>query len=75
MIQEARVQLIKCGWKDEMLTAAKESIGSRGGVAEITLEELIVEVTETGIISVPNEIKASIMSQLKDSLNESSGGK
>jgi len=53
-----------------MLSTAKEIIGSRGGAAEITLAELVAEVTENGILSVPNEIKSSIISQLKESLNK-----
>jgi hypothetical protein len=53
-----------------MLRTTKELIGSRGGAAEITLAELVAEVTENGILSVPNEIKSSIISQLRESLNE-----
>jgi len=64
------MDLIKCGWRDGLLSTTKEIIGCRGGAAEITLAELVAEVTENGIISVPNEIKSSIIRQLKETLNE-----
>jgi len=49
-----------------MMQISKEIIRSRGGVGEITMEELVMEVKKRGKMLVPDEVKASVVHQLKD---------
>mmetsp|Transcript_7691 Transcript_7691/g.11273 ORF Transcript_7691/g.11273 Transcript_7691/m.11273 type:complete len:104 (+) Transcript_7691:110-421(+) len=65
LIQELRIKLIECGWRDEMMELSKEIIRWKGGISEITLEELALELLKRGKSEVPDELKTSIMDQLK----------
>lgn len=64
VIQEAKAELIKCGWRDEMLEIAKEAMASSS--LEMTLEELIHILTKEGLESVPSSVKESILETMKN---------
>ena len=65
LVQELRLKLIECGWRDEMKEISKEIIRRKGGISEITLEELALELRKRGKSVVPDELKISIINQLR----------
>ncbi|KAJ1977752.1 Transcription and mRNA export factor eny2 [Dimargaris cristalligena] len=59
-----RASLIECGWKDQIKARCRDIIGTRG-VANVTVEELMREISPMAHSSIPDEVKVKILTQLK----------
>merc|ERR1711973_581451 len=51
-----RVRLIECGWRDEVKDHARLIVKEKG-VDNVTVDDLIAELTPRGRSSVPDEVK------------------
>lgn len=65
LLQEMRISLIQCGWRDEMKSICIELINSSGGLSEISMEELTSKLKDEGKPLVPDDVKASIIRKLE----------
>ena len=61
-----RSRLIESGWRDEMKAACQSYIRSRG-IDQVTLDELVAEITPRGRASVPDPIKSDILKEIRKS--------
>ncbi|OQS05573.1 enhancer of yellow 2-like [Thraustotheca clavata] len=59
-----RQKLVECGWRDEMRSYCKELIKSKG-IDEITVEDLVEEITPKGRAAVPDSIKADMLERIR----------
>ncbi|OQR90304.1 enhancer of yellow 2-like [Achlya hypogyna] len=66
-----RQKLVECGWRDEMRTYCKELIRTKG-IDQITVEDLVEEITPKGRAAVPDSIKADMLARIRLFLETSS---
>lgn len=64
-----RTRLIECGWKDQMKAHCKEIIKEKG-VENVTVDDLVAEITPKGRASVPDSIKRELLHQIRSFLAE-----
>ncbi|EQC36438.1 enhancer-yellow 2 transcription factor [Saprolegnia diclina VS20] len=63
-----RQKLTECGWRDEMRTYCKELIKTKG-INQITVEDLVDEITPKGRAAVPDSIKADMLERIRKFLD------
>lgn len=63
-------KLVQSGWRDDMQGVATDVVRDRGGVTQITLDELSAELVSQGRDSVPQNIKDEIMTELRDLMRQ-----
>ncbi|KDO19453.1 hypothetical protein SPRG_15358 [Saprolegnia parasitica CBS 223.65] len=63
-----RQKLTACGWRDEMRTYCKELIKTKG-IDQITVEDLVDEITPKGRAAVPDSIKAEMLERIRTFLD------
>mmetsp|Transcript_8745 Transcript_8745/g.12468 ORF Transcript_8745/g.12468 Transcript_8745/m.12468 type:complete len:118 (-) Transcript_8745:603-956(-) len=68
--QHLTAKLVDCGWFDEMKEVAQEVVRDRGGVTNITVDELVAELVSRGKQSVPSQVKSDMSTQLRDLLEK-----
>ncbi|KAG2786442.1 hypothetical protein JG687_00008254 [Phytophthora cactorum] len=59
-----RLKLVECGWRDEMKLHCKEVIRNKG-IDQVTVEDLIEEITPKGRASVPEDVKKNLLEKIK----------
>jgi len=59
-------QLIDCGWKDQTTQQCKEIINKKG--MDLTVEDLIGEVSGPAIDQIPSALRDDLLVKLKDLL-------
>ncbi|KAG3112015.1 hypothetical protein PI124_g8825 [Phytophthora idaei] len=59
-----RLKLVECGWRDEMKLHCKEVIRNKG-IDQVTVEDLIEEITPKGRASVPEDVKNHLLEKIK----------
>jgi len=59
-----RTKLVECGWRDEMKTYCREVIKSKG-LENVTVEELVADITPRGRSTVPNNVKAELLQRIR----------
>ncbi|KAF4030021.1 Transcription factor e(y)2 [Phytophthora infestans] len=59
-----RHKLVECGWRDEMKLHCKDVIRNKG-IDQVTVEDLIEEITPKGRASVPKEVKDDLLEKIK----------
>ncbi|KAG7387707.1 Transcription and mRNA export factor eny2 [Phytophthora pseudosyringae] len=59
-----RLRLVECGWRDEMKLHCKEVIRNKG-IDQVTVEDLIEEITPKGRASVPEDVKNDLLEKIK----------
>jgi len=64
-----RAKLVECGWRDEMKSYCREVIKNRG-FDNVSVEELVAEVTPKGRSAVPAPIKAELLSRIRKFLSQ-----
>uniref|UniRef100_K3W6G0 Transcription and mRNA export factor ENY2 n=1 Tax=Globisporangium ultimum (strain ATCC 200006 / CBS 805.95 / DAOM BR144) TaxID=431595 RepID=K3W6G0_GLOUD len=65
-----RHKLIECGWRDEMKQHCKEVIRNKG-IDQVTVEDLVEEITPRGRVSVPESVKTDILEKIKAFIEKS----
>ena len=64
-----RERLIECGWKDDLKQYAKEIVKERG-VDNVTVDDLISELTPHARKTVPDEVKKELLERIRNFLTE-----
>jgi len=64
-----RVRLIECGWRDEVKDHARLIVKEKG-VDNVTVDDLIAELTPRGRSSVPDDVKKELLELIKAYLME-----
>ena len=59
-------RLTESGWRDEMKETCKRYIRSRG-IEQVTLDELVAEITPKGRATVPDSIKSELLQEIRKS--------
>lgn len=59
-----RTRLVECGWRDEMKACCKDIIKDKG-VENVSIDELIAEITPKGRATVPDIIKRELLHEIK----------
>ena len=66
-----RQKLVESGWRDEMKAYCKEVIKNKG-IDQITVEDLVEEITPKGRATVPESIQADMLQRIRGFLQENS---
>lgn len=66
-----RQRLTECGWRDELKEHAKEIVRERG-LASITVDDLVQEITPKGRDLVPDTVKRELLAEIKRFLAQGS---
>eukprot|EP00290_Baffinella_frigidus_P004478 CAMPEP_0180184664 /NCGR_PEP_ID=MMETSP0986-20121125/41948_1 /TAXON_ID=697907 /ORGANISM="non described non described, Strain CCMP2293" /LENGTH=157 /DNA_ID=CAMNT_0022138371 /DNA_START=526 /DNA_END=1001 /DNA_ORIENTATION=+ len=59
-----RKKLIERGWRDELKDFCKEVIKSKG-LEQISVEDLVAEITPRGRATIPDDIKAELLERIR----------
>eukprot|EP00918_Siedleckia_nematoides_P041036 GHVU01089076.1.p3 GENE.GHVU01089076.1~~GHVU01089076.1.p3 ORF type:complete len:117 (-),score=25.44 GHVU01089076.1:194-544(-) len=59
-----RKKLIERGWRDELKEYCKEVIKSKG-LEQISVEDLVAEITPRGRQTIPDDIKADLLERIR----------
>mmetsp|Transcript_52473 Transcript_52473/g.122762 ORF Transcript_52473/g.122762 Transcript_52473/m.122762 type:complete len:102 (+) Transcript_52473:34-339(+) len=59
-----RKKLIESGWRDELKEYAKEVIKNKG-LEQISVEDLVAEITPRGRAMVPDSLKAELLQRIR----------
>lgn len=59
-----RQRLVECGWRDELKKHCKEVVKSKG-MEQITVEELVSEITPKGRALVPDAVKKELLQRIR----------
>ncbi|KAJ0396976.1 hypothetical protein P43SY_008638 [Pythium insidiosum] len=65
-----RHKLIECGWRDEMKAHCKEVIRNKG-IDQVTVDDLIEEITPKARDSVPESIRNDMLEKIKAFIEKS----
>jgi enhancer of yellow 2 transcription factor len=63
-----RKKLIERGWRDELKEYCKEVIKSKG-LEQISVEDLVSEITPRGRATIPDDIKAELLERIRKFLS------
>eukprot|EP01104_Vermistella_antarctica_P004707 TRINITY_DN15130_c0_g1_i1.p1 TRINITY_DN15130_c0_g1~~TRINITY_DN15130_c0_g1_i1.p1 ORF type:complete len:109 (-),score=25.26 TRINITY_DN15130_c0_g1_i1:105-431(-) len=64
-----RQQLVECGWRDEMKNYCREVIKQKG-LENVTVEDLVNEITPKGRAQVPEKVKADLLVHIRRYLTQ-----
>lgn len=64
IVELLRHRLYECGWKEEVAASCKQLVKDRG-VDNVTVDDLVREVTPGARKSVPDSIKQELLSTIK----------
>ncbi|XP_053183076.1 transcription and mRNA export factor ENY2 [Scomber japonicus] len=59
-----RAKLTECGWMDQMKAHCKDVIKDKG-LENVTVEDLIVEITPKGRALVPDSVKKELLQRIR----------
>eukprot|EP00163_Fabomonas_tropica_P001117 TRINITY_DN1084_c0_g1_i2.p2 TRINITY_DN1084_c0_g1~~TRINITY_DN1084_c0_g1_i2.p2 ORF type:complete len:106 (+),score=18.13 TRINITY_DN1084_c0_g1_i2:190-507(+) len=63
-----RAKLVECGWRDDLKAHCKEVIKQKG-LEHINIEELVAAITPRGRATVPDHIKAELLTKIRKFLS------
>lgn len=64
-----RTRLIECGWKEKLKAHCKETVRQKG-VENVTVDDLVTEITPKGRELVPDSVKRELLQKIKAFLEE-----
>lgn len=64
-----RIRLIECGWRDELKDYAREIVKDKG-IDNVTVDELVAELTPKARQSVPDDVKKELLESIRGFLTE-----
>ncbi|XP_076325354.1 transcription and mRNA export factor ENY2-like isoform X3 [Tachypleus tridentatus] len=59
-----RTRLIECGWKDQMKAYCKDIVKEKG-VENVTVDDLVAEITPKGRALVPDAVKRELLQRIR----------
>lgn len=63
-----RVRLVECGWRDELKEYARDIVKEKG-VDNVTVDDLVAELTPQARSSVPDEVKKELLDYIRTALS------
>ncbi|KAF7255439.1 hypothetical protein EG68_07415 [Paragonimus skrjabini miyazakii] len=64
-----RSRLNECGWREELKSHCREVIRKRG-LENLTVEDLVAEITPVGRSMVPDTVKQELLDEIRTFLNK-----
>jgi len=62
-----RFKLVECGWRDQLKQNCKEIVRKRG-LENVTVDELVAEITPQGRQTVPDAVKKELLQRIRQFL-------
>lgn len=62
-----RTRLIECGWRDQLKVHCKEIVRQKG-LENITVDDLVAEITPKGRALVPDQVKKELLQRIRSFL-------
>ena len=62
-----RIRLVECGWKDELKDYARGIVKEKG-IDNVTVDELVAELTPKARASVPDDVKKELLESIRNFL-------
>jgi hypothetical protein len=59
--------MLQESWRDEMKERTREALQTSGGIAEITLDELVQNLVQNGKGSVPSAVEMDLKAKIRRS--------
>ncbi|XP_022798975.1 transcription and mRNA export factor ENY2-like [Stylophora pistillata] len=59
-----RTKLIECGWRDKLRSHCKDVIKQKG-LENVTVDDLVAEITPKGRALVPDEVKREMLIRIR----------
>jgi len=66
-----RTRLIECGWRDQLKVHCKEIVRQKG-LENITVDDLVAEITPKGRALVPDQVKKELLQKIRSFLAQQS---
>lgn len=66
-----RTRLIECGWRDQLKAHCKEIVREKG-LENITVDDLVAEITPRGRALVPDQVKKELLQRIRTFLAQQS---
>jgi len=66
-----RTRLIECGWRDQLKIHCKEIVRQKG-LENITVDDLVTEITPKGRALVPDQVKKELLQRIRTFLSQQS---
>jgi len=66
-----RTRLIECGWRDQLKVHCKEIVRQKG-LENITVDDLVTEITPKGRALVPDQVKKELLQRIRSFLAQQS---
>ena len=67
--EHLRNRLIESGWREELKLEAKQVVDKKG-LNNVTLEDLVKDITPKGRASVPDAVKKELLVKIQDFLSK-----
>lgn len=67
-----RTRLIECGWRDELKQYCKEIVRAKG-LENVTVDDLVAEITPKGRALVPDQVKKELLQRIRTFIGQQSG--
>ena len=67
--EHLRNRLIESGWREELKLEAKKVVDKKG-LSNVTLEDLVKDITPKGRASVPDAVKKELLVKIQDFLSK-----
>jgi len=64
-----RTRLMECGWRDQLKVHCKEIVRQKG-LENITVDDLVAEITPKGRALVPDPVKKELLQRIRAFLNQ-----
>jgi enhancer of yellow 2 transcription factor len=64
-----RTRLIECGWRDQLKIHCKEIVRQKG-LENITVDDLVTEITPKGRALVPDQVKKELLQRIRTFLSQ-----
>ena len=62
-----RARLVECGWRDDLKDYAREIVKEKG-VDNVTVDELVTDLTPRARSTVPDEVKKELLDYIRVTL-------
>jgi len=62
-----RTRLIECGWRDQLKVHCKDIVRQKG-LENITVDDLVAEITPKGRALVPDQVKKELLQRIRSFL-------
>jgi hypothetical protein len=57
-------------WRDNLIERAKNTVRKSGGVTQVTVDQLVVDLVPEGMATVPAHVRNDMMEQIRSSLQQ-----